>query len=99
MILTEEEIRACDDYEQLALAFWQPTPAITPDLQRRVRLMAERMAQLKPREAKAFLPAPPKTTPPLPPCPPKPKPKPKPAAKLSLPPGPDINLFKSLFQK
>ena len=92
---TWEEIEAAplDILNQL---FWQPIPARTEDERKRVRRMAERMAQLEPKPTpRDYLPAPekpaPKPKPDPPPCPPKPSSPKQPAA--------DMSLFRDMFRK
>lgn len=104
---TLQEIEAFTDYDALAAAFWQPIPAFDPDARFRIRRMAERMAEMRPRIQRDYLPAtvqpkqpdpepqeaPEQPTEPPPSPPPKAKPKPAP------PPPPDTDYFKSLFSK
>lgn len=97
MILTEAQIRSSNDYDVLSQDYWQPIPATTPDECHRVRLMAERMAELRPREVCAYIPiaAPLQPAPPPSPQPRKPC-SPKPHNKASKPAS--VAAFKDLFR-
>lgn len=95
-LLTWEQIEAAS-YPDLALNYWQNIPSTNADEIARVRRMAARMAELKPRQARDYLPMPPKLPPPAPAPQPPPPPKPKAKAKPAPDPAANVATFKELF--